>query len=705
MCLKVNNRGILIYGKPVYTSVEFYSGETYRGIYDWLEIVNHNFYRGFLRIRSGIAECLIIDDWNISKTNIFIKRKIEVANLSGKNVDGVQAILEIPLYQGNWIFFIPGACYKISPLDKDNFGVIVNEERLPFPLVLAYDEMDSRGILLLRSTPATWSENQKSTKGEYSFLHATSLGGIGYSRLTNKNGVLVCCIPYREVPLSRAFDKTLHPIYAFLPADPKRSIEVIYELTTLEASDYSEACRKAFCHAYSTIKPEPVNLPFNVYDALRYRTQCLADLAGKWDGYTGLKLNFDPRVSTETPPSGFGREFNKIKSDIFPSILEYGFTGRQLNNAYVLMYLGKKWNISEWVEIGKQVVESYITHCTTDSGFLLTLYDIERKKPFHPFNDPKGIKLHYGVPEALPGNYLRNMTEAAYDLVLCYNEKKEIRWLRVALDFGKFLMKIQNKDGTWYRAYTPDGKPITMPEKWFGYTPKQQKSATSFAIPCLVKLHKLAPEYGFLNAAERAGQWVIEESITNSDYRGGTLDNPNVVDKESMAYSMMSMLSLYEETGNRDYIKGAQKAGSLAITWNFIWDVPFEPGSRLYENNFKTRGWGGIDIIWAGSVVDIYSLWFVKDWYTLTELTGDSIYRDVAMLIVNGTQQMLAYPGNLYGLIGLGMQEEGFACSNLGLYEGMIKKGDTWGSLGWVYAAGTYGLIQVMMMDDIINLK
>lgn len=36
------------------------------------------------------------------------------------------------------------------------------------------------------------------------------------------------------------------------------------------------------------------------------------------------------------------------------------------------------------------------------------------------------------------------------------------------------------------------------------------------------------------------------------------------------------------------------------------------------------------------------------------------------------------------------MQEEGFACSDQGVDDGMIRKGDTWGALGWVFAAGTY---------------
>jgi len=75
----------------------------------------------------------------------------------------------------------------------------------------------------------------------------------------------------------------------------------------------------------------------------------------------------------------------------------------------------------------------------------------------------------------------------------------------------------------------------------------------------------------------------------------------------------------------------------------------------------------------------------------------------VVELIKSGTQQLLSYPGEYYDMVSFGMQEEGFACSNQGADEGMIKKGSTWGSLGWIYAAGTYGLLRGMTQSKVLN--
>jgi len=64
-----------------------------------------------------------------------------------------------------------------------------------------------------------------------------------------------------------------------------------------------------------------------------------------------------------------------------------------------------------------------------------------------------------------------------------------------------------------------------------------------------------------------------------------------------MAYPMMALVALYESTGEPDYLTGAVRAGSLALTWNSLWDVPFEEGTRLHAASFKSRGWGGISIL------------------------------------------------------------------------------------------------------------
>lgn len=683
---------IFINHKKIINKVKFYSGKTYNECYQEVKQLNNSTFCGTINGRTF----RIVDLWEVDSTTnkIRLERELYIGRNANKS-DGIQIKTYIPLMPGRWEFFIPAACYREYPLEKTGEEVNIMEERLPYPLILAYCPERKISQTLFRINTAEVSYQPQRFCGDMAYLHDTDLGSIGYYHKGTESKLIIS-LPYEEGPLSRALNSQLNPIIAFLPMNRERNMRVIYELKGFYDLDFNQACLEAYRYAYELNKPEPVKLPFSLKESVIYRAEALERLVQQRNGYWFFHLNFNPREGKEKAPTGFGRDFNTIQSNIFPRVVEYGFTGRQLNSAYVLMKLGRDMGRKQWYEKGEAVVKSFFEHCIKKKGFTYTLFDIEENKPFSPFGNELGSKLHYGVLNAPEGNYLRNMVEAANDLLLAYEIAQKKEWFEAVLDFSNFLTVIQDKDGAWYRAYTTEGKPITEPRSWFGQMSLQQKAMSALPIAFLVKLYQITKDETFLNSAQRAGDWVLENIVANDFYKGGTLDNANVIDKEAMGLTLSGLLALFEGTGQERYLEGAKRAGGLALTWNYLWDVPFEPGTRLAECNFKTRGWGGIDIIWAGSVVDIYSLSFCRDWYCLSQLTGDDLFEKIALLIMHGTQQMLSYPENLYGLIEPGMQEEGFAVSSLGRDEGLITKGDTWGSLGWVYAIGTYGILRVL---------
>jgi hypothetical protein len=128
------------------------------------------------------------------------------------------------------------------------------------------------------------------------------------------------------------------------------------------------------------------------------------------------------------------------------------------------------------------------------------------------------------------------------------------------------------------------------------------------------------------------------------------------------------------------------------VTWNYVWNPPFFRGTQLDTLHFQATGWGGINSIWGGGVVDIYALFYLREFHRLSDLTGEPLYRKVAQLIAAGTQQLLSYPGDLLGFADIGMQPEGVGITSQGFDDGLMAKGDIWGSLGWIYSAGTFGL-------------
>lgn len=694
MIIKECGSDLWIDSMRVVLRFSFLSGDVIDSSYQNIEKINAGMYRCTFSARSSDLDFQVIDRWTTISEGVRLTREIEIHNTCTGLLNGVCAEVHFKLASGVWRFFSPAALYDYSPLEDINGLVIMSEERMAYPLILAYNPNSRASIIVLRDPPARRSEILIRKKFERKFLHSTEIGSLGYHRPLNDDGQgeLIVCLPSKEEPASRMLDSSLAPFSAFLPPLKGKVVRCSYLISTLRSESFDTACLAAYSLAKATHQPQPVIEGTDLRACIKYRIECLNGLMSEWDGYTGFNLNFDPRIGIDSPPSGYGTAFNALDNNVFRRVLEYGFTGRQINNAYMLDKAGNHSG-------AKRVVESYLHSCVAPTGFLYTLYDIERHRAINPFGDSIGARLHYGRADVQDGNYIRNMAEAAFDCCLYYTSTRNKESLKAAMGLGDFLVQVQNHDGSWYRAYTVDGNPIIGPAEWFGASERTNKSSTSTVIPLLTTLYELTSETRYLQAAVRAGEWLLSEVVEPINYQGGTLDNPNVVDKEGMAYVMMGLGRLFDVTHDKAFQEGAFRAGGMALTWNYLWDVPFEPGTRLAEFGFKTRGWGGINILWGGGVVDMYSTWFLNDWLKIYGSTGNIVFRDVAELILFGTQQMLSCPSRLF-LVGTGMQEEGFACSNQGIDNDMIAKGDTWGSLGWVFAAGTYPIWQVITQEQ-----
>jgi hypothetical protein len=307
--------------------------------------------------------------------------------------------------------------------------------------------------------------------------------------------------------------------------------------------------------------------------------------------------------------------------------------------------------------------------------------------------------MHYLGESALAGTYTRLMAEAGRDLLLNIALHRELGadtedWLACAEALGRYFVRVQESDGSWFRAYAPNGEPI-VDSDWFGYRSGSGKTATASVIPFLTALAEqsfAAPE--FLGSARRAGNYVQAAAVDSDEYRGGTLDNPNVVDKEAAFLVMQAMLALAETDGDNRVarLEAARRAATFAITWHSLWTVPAIEGTRVGEAAVNSIGWGGINSIWGVGVTDIYSLFFAADLVRLTRLTGDARFARMAELIARSSVELLSIPGNSYGFSDSGMQPEGISFCSQGEDDGLIRKGDLWGGLGWPYTAGTYGL-------------
>ena len=109
-------------------------------------------------------------------------------------------------------------------------------------------------------------------------------------------------------------------------------------------------------------------------------------------------------------------------------------------------------------------------------------------------------------------------------------------------------------------------------------------------------------------------------------------------------------------TKSPEYLEGALCAAKQFVTWNYIWNAPMRKGNILFSRGFCTKGMGAINSIWCGGVVDIYSLFHIRELYLLGKEAEESFLIEMAEDISIATQQILSWSGDTMGFCDSGMQ-------------------------------------------------
>ena len=110
--------------------------------------------------------------------------------------------------------------------------------------------------------------------------------------------------------------------------------------------------------------------------------------------------------------------------------------------------------------------------------------------------------------------YLRYMTDGMEGILDAYLEEKadgveKETWMARCREYADWLIKAQNEDGSYYRAYNPDTGEVSQGEDGkIG----NDKNNTSCAVRYLVRMYEQTKEEKYLDAAIRAGEYVYAHS-------------------------------------------------------------------------------------------------------------------------------------------------------------------------------------------------
>ena len=557
-------------------------------------------------------------------------------------------------------FYMPGFWYRQnlrSPEKAPSFHTsdswLVREDRLSTPLTAAFNSSKGKSMSVIRIDKFDKEALVTHKEGEVIVSGETS---IGYTGFENVGGMTVLSygFPYKEAPKTYIRKLTLAPsVEAFQLLRKGDSITLTWELSEIDAADFSECVQRTWEYCYDTNRPQPVNTPYTV------------------DRMKDVLSNFFVESYVNTTPTHYysGVEL-KTATCASTDVAEVGFVGRTLLNAFNALEYGSQQNRPELVNSANSIFDTYLTNGFSPAGF---------------FNEV----VHYNRDFKEPNLSIRRQSEGVYAILnyLDYekqHKRKHPEWenrLKVILDS---FLRLQNADGSFPRKFKDD---FSIVDGTGGSTP----SAT---LP-LVMAYKYFKDKRYLESAKRTVNYLENELISKSDYFSSTLD-ANCEDKEASLYAATATyyLALVTKGAERaHYAELCRKAAYFALSWYYTWDVPFAEGQMLGDIGLKTRGWGNVSV--ENNHIDVFIFEFADVLHWLSKEFNEARFSDFAEVISTSMRQLLPYEGHMCGVSKVGYYPEvvqhtnwDYGRNGKGYYNDIFTPGWTVASLWELFSPG-----------------
>lgn len=326
-----------------------------------------------------------------------------------------------------------------------------------------------------------------------------------------------------------------------------------------------------------------------------------------------------------------------------PYTYQAGFIGQQLPSAYNMMYYGymnddevaiqNAFHINDfWVEDAEMMSIVGVPHIWYD-----TWSDGFRAYPCF-------LRMAVDAMEGLLDSYVLAESKGVH---------KE-SWEDALLSFGDFLVNFQNEDGSYYRCYNYSGGPFESWDDGIEEPPgnicqSTSKSCTAMPIRWLMKMYQITEDEMYLDAAVAAGEYVYNNIYNTKQYRGGTCDNPNQVDKEAGVYAMYAFDVLYTMTGEAKWLTALQQAAAFTMSTALIVSYPVRPSSLKAAKPLMAGYSDGMSFIGcnASSGVDNYIAFVYYELFRIYIHTGDPTYLRQAEFVQQNTKSIMDWDGEL----------------------------------------------------------
>ena len=525
----------------------------------------------------------------------------------------VEALFTTGLTHENCLFYMPGFWYhknlrspKSAPSFHTSDSWQVREDRLSTPLTGIYDEKSGTYYTVLRTDTPDCEALACHNYGDVILSGKTSLGFTGF-RNADAHAALVFGFPYCEAPRSYVRKLTLAPaVRAFEKLEKGETRRLTWTLRKGVSPSYSSFVADVWNYSFDALDPQPVKPRYTPAEAKAILAEYFAQ---SYVGDYPLKYTSGVELRTADCES--------------TGIAEIGFVGRVLLNAYNALEYGEANGREDLAANARSIFDSYLRYGFTPGGLLREVVDFKRERETDVYS-------------------IRRQSEGVYALLnyLAY-EKQQGRshpeWeARIRTLLEKFL-SLQNPDGSFPRKFRDN---LTVVDASGGSTP----SAT---LP-LTMAYTYFKNEAYRRSARRTADYLEKNLISKADYFSSTLD-ANCEDKEASLYAataMYYMTFVSEGTERQRYIDLCREAAYFALSWYYLWDVPFAQGQMLGDAGFRSRGWGNVSV--ENNHVDVFIFEFATVLDFLAETCDEPRFSRTSAVIKSSMLQLMPVEGSMF---------------------------------------------------------
>jgi len=595
----------------------------------------------------------VLDSWSLSEAVVSVSRKVEVeGNTPGGFYSSAILTVDPSVRWSDVNCLAPGLLYGDPTHDGDrspggtlNYKArcfLMREDILSAPLFalsfkngasIAVLDPAPRGDTTVEETPSravmtdarfqfgalgAWQTDNNPIEFGFLFPGTTSSYGRGFGRGAQ--------------PATPRWTRRYHPITQGVA----HSYQVSFRFGQNES--FPDVTRNAWRWAWNTLDPE-----ITYIDVEQMRQVLIDHLVSQVNTINGrTAMPFVVNTITDQLQWNY-------------TMTAMGFVGKNIECADQMLREGdrdKTERGKKMRQMGLAIISSMI-QALSKVPLEGTGYDLETGKPWD--NSVKESDRNWTAP------WLRNATEGMRVLMRAYQREKtqgrqHPEWFNWVKQYVDWLIQQQRPDGSFPRRWERGSSEVAEETGTTSYNP----------VPLLVLMTEETGDPKYEESAIRAAEYVWKNWGSRGVFIGGTIDNPNITDKEAGMLSLEAFLSLYESTKEPKWLQRAQAAANFTESWIWIWDVPMPLNANDADLHWKKGvpaiGFQGIAASAVGGV-DEYLDWSVPSYAKLYNLTKDEHYLDVARLLLHNTKSMVALPGRQYDYKGIGWQQEGWSMS------------------------------------------